>query len=198
MQYSSSDPDPYIDSKTGILKNLLGITTREALEEAEADITSAIITSTPDDPPLGDFDLDHLKNIHWELFSAIYSWAGEIRTVEIAKENTRFANSDSIEMASSQLFEKLHSENLLLLSRDQYVARLAHYYSEINVLHPFREGNGRTERVFFSQLVAHSGHRLAWERMDADENLQACVAGYNGDGNLLTSMIDRLLERASV
>jgi len=131
----------------------------------------------------------------WELFNAIYSWAGEIRTVEIAKENTRFANSDAIEQAAHELFEKLHAENLLKdFSRDQYVKHLAHYYSEVNILHPFREGNGRTERVFFSQFVAEADYRLAWERLNADENLRACVAAYEGDGSLLAKMLDGLLE----
>jgi len=194
MPYSST-PDPYIDSETGVLKNLLGISSSKELENAEADITAAVIASLPDEPALGDFDLEHLKNIHWELFNSIYSWAGEIRTVEIAKESTRFANSDAIEQAAKTLFEELHSENLLKdLPRDQYVQRLAHYYSEINVLHPFREGNGRTQRVFFSQLVVVTGYRLAWERMDANENLRACIAAYEGDEKLLVAMLDSLLD----
>jgi cell filamentation protein len=197
MPYGSV-PDPYIDSETGVLKNLLGISSSEELENAEADITVAVIASIPDQPALGDFDLDHLKNLHWELFNSIYSWAGEIRTVEIAKENTRFANSDAIEQAANTLCNKLYSENLLKdLQRDQYVRLLAHYYSEVNVLHPFREGNGRTERVFFSQLVAVAGYRLAWERMDADENLQACIAAYEGDEGALVTMLDNLLEPAA-
>jgi cell filamentation protein len=195
MPYSSV-PDPYIDDKTGVLKNLLDITSTKELEAAEADITAAVIASIPDRPAVGNFDLDHLKNIHWELFNAIYSWAGEIRTVEIAKENTRFANSDVLKQAAKKLFDKLHVENLLKdLPRDQYIKRLAHYYSEINVLHPFREGNGRTERVFFSQLVAEAGNRLAWESMGADENLRACIAAYDGDESPLADMLNRLLER---
>lgn len=80
----ASNPDHYIDFETGVLKNLLGITTVEKLEEAEADITAAIIATAPEEPPLGAFDLEHLQNIHWELFNAIYDWAGEIRDVEVA------------------------------------------------------------------------------------------------------------------
>lgn len=194
MPYSST-PDPYIDSETGVLKNLLTISSSEELENAEADITAAVIASLPDEPALGVFDLEHLKSIHWELFSSIYSWAGELRTVEIAKENTRFANSDAIEQAAKNLFDELHGENLLKdLLRDQYIQRLAHYYSEINVLHPFREGNGRPQRAFFSQLVVVAGYRLAWERINADENLRACIAAYEGDENILSNMLGELLE----
>lgn len=197
MPYSSI-PDPYIDTETGVLKNLLNISSNEELENAEADITAAAIASIADQSALGNFDLDHLKNIHWELFNTIYSWAGEIRTVEIAKENTRFANSDAVVRAAKQLFDELHAENLLKgLPREQYAGRLAHYYSEVNILHPFREGNGRAERVFFSQLVAETEYRLAWERLDADENLRACIAAYGGDESLLTAMLDGLLEPAA-
>lgn len=196
MPYSSI-PDPYIDDETGVLRNLLGISSSEELEDAEADITAAVIASIPDKPALGDFNLEHLKNIHWELFNTIYSWAGETRTVEIAKESTHFANSDVMEQAAKTLFDELHNEKLLKdLPRGQYAQRLAHYYSEINILHPFREGNGRTERVFFSQLVAVARYRLAWERMDAGNNLRACIAAYEGDESLLATMLDQLLEPA--
>lgn len=134
MPYDSN-PDRYTDFETRVLKNLLGIISMEELEEAEADITAATIAAIPEEPPLGDFDLEHLQNIHWELFNAIYDWAGEIRTVKIAKESTRFANSDMIERAAATLFSDLHSENLLKsLPHDQYLQRLAHYYSEVNIL----------------------------------------------------------------
>lgn len=195
MPYDS-DPDRYTDFETGVLKNLLGITSMEELEEAEADITTAAIAAIPEEPPLGDFNLEHLQNIHWELFNAIYDWAGEIRTVEIAKESTRFANSDMIEQAAQSLFRELHDEDMLRrLPHHQYVARLAHYYSEINVLHPFREGNGRTQRTFFSQLAAVEGYHFAWERIDADKNIRVCIAAYDGDEAPLAEMLDELLEQ---
>ena len=195
MPYDS-DPDRYTDFETGVLKNLLGVTSTEELEEAEADITAAAIAAIPEEPPLGDFNLEHLQNIHWELFNAIYDWAGEIRTVEIAKESTRFANSDMIEPAAQSLFRELHDEDMLRrLPHHQYVARLAHYYSEINVLHPFREGNGRTQRTFFSQLAAVEGYHFAWERIDADKNIRVCIAAYDGDEAPLAEMLDELLEQ---
>lgn len=179
-----------------MLKNLLGITSAEELEKAEADITTAIIAAIPEEPPLGDFDLAHLQNIHWELFNAIYDWAGEIRDVEISKENTRFANSDVIERVAADIFEKLHNEDFLKnLSRDYYIRRLAYYYSEINILHSFREGNGRTQRVFFSQLVVLAGYRFAWERLDMNENLRVCIAAYEGDEIPLATMLGELLEQ---
>ena len=195
MPYDTN-PDPYMDFETGVLRNLLSITSEEELENAEADITTAVIASIPIEHPMGEFDLAHLQNIHWELFNTIYGWAGEIRTVEISKGNTRFANADMIEPAAQSLFRELHAENLLRdLTHDQYVQRLAHYYSEINVMHPFREGNGRTQRTFSSQLVAIVGYHFAWEQLDADENLRVCIAAYDGDEAPLAAMLNDLLEK---
>jgi cell filamentation protein len=194
MPYDS-DPDHYTDFETGVLKNLLDITTIEELEEAEADITAAAIAAVPEESPLGEFNLEHLQNIHWELFNAIYDWAGEIRDVDISKLNTRFANSDFIVSAAAELFRSLHIEDLLKnLEHHEYVLRLAYYYSEINILHPFREGNGRTQRVFFSQLVMLAGYRFAWERLDRDENLRVCIEAHDGSDTPLAEMLDTLLE----
>ena len=80
---------------------------------------------------------------------------------------------------------------------DEYIRKLAHYYSEINILHPFREGNGRTQRVFFSQLAMLAGYRFAWERLDRDENLCTCIAAYEGNETPLAEMLDALLETDS-
>jgi cell filamentation protein len=195
MPYDSN-PDPYIDFETGTLKNILEITSEEELAEAEANITYAVIASIPEESALGEFNLEHIQNIHWELFNAIYDWAGEIRTVEIYKGSTRFANADMIVRAAATLFSDLHDEILLKsLPRDQYVQRLAHYYSEVNILHPFREGNGRTQRTFFSQLAAAGGYHFAWERIDADKNIRVCIAAYEGDEAPLAEMLDELLEQ---
>lgn len=195
MPYDT-DPDPYMNFDAGVLRNLLDITSEEGLENAEADITAAVIASIPTEPPMGEFDLAHLQNIHWELFNSIYDWAGEIRTVEISKGNTRFANADMIEPAAQSLFRELHAENLLRdLPHDQYIRRIAHYYSEINVLHPFREGNGRTQRTFFSQLVATAGYHFAWEQLDASENLRVCMTAYDGNEAPLAAMLNKLLEQ---
>jgi cell filamentation protein len=194
MPYETT-PDPYIDPVTGVLRNILDITTTEALEDAEASITATAIASLSKEPLSGAFDLVHVRVLHRELFHTIYSWAGELRTVEVAKGDTRFANAAVIEMAADGIFAALHTEHLLKdLSSTAYAARLAHYYSEINILHPFREGNGRTQRLFFDLLVRESGYRLAWERIDASENIAACVAAYQGNEERLMRMLAGLVE----
>lgn len=89
----------------------------------------------------------------------------------------------------------MRAERLLdELGSDEYARRLAHYYSELNILHPFREGNGRTQRAFFTLLAQRTGKRLAWQHLDAQENVAASIAAYNGDESKLAAMLSRLVE----
>ncbi len=105
MKYS--DADAYIDPETGVLKNKLGLTTDTSLEEAEASVAFLRALELEQHPIKGNFDLTHLQAIHKKLFGDIYEWAGQIRTVDISKGNTRFANicclsSVSLGLASNQ------------------------------------------------------------------------------------------------
>lgn len=189
------EADPYIDPDTGILRNLLSLTKIEELEKAEADITTSAILDLTKHPVPGNFDLAHLQAIHRELFKLIYLWAGELRTVEVTKGSTKFAGVEFLEQAAKQVFGSLHAESLLKELPDKaYAERLAHYYSEINILHPFRDGNGRTERVFFTLLAAESNRRIAWKLMGPEENLTASIAAYTGDDTKLVRMFQSLVE----
>lgn len=193
MTYSATD-DPYTDASTAVLKNLLGLTNNDQLAEAEASLTAVAITSLLEQPIAGNFDLAHLKAIHQHLFGSIFEWAGKLRTVEMTKADTHFANVDFLEKAADTLFSRLNEENLLNgLPHRQYIARLAHYYSEINILHPFREGNGRTQRAFCTLLATRSGYLIEWDKMDPSVNLVASIRAYNGDEGDLTAMLGRLL-----
>src|SRR3989338_4299239 len=145
-----TDTDPYVDPATGVLRNSLGISDTDELAEAEADLTTVAIATLTEKPVRGNFGLAHLQAVHQRLFGAIYPWAGELRRTEMSKDSSRFASVDSLNRAANQLFDSLHKEKLLNgLTDEDYVRRLAHYYSEVNILHPFREGNGRTQRAFF-------------------------------------------------
>ncbi|HLA49080.1 MAG TPA: Fic family protein [Candidatus Saccharimonadales bacterium] len=190
-----TDTDPYVDPATGVLRNSLGISDTDELAEAEADLTTVAIATLTEKPVRGNFDLAHLQAIHKRLFGAIYPWAGELRRTEMSKDSTRFASVDSLNRAANQLFDSLHKEKLLNgLTDEDYVRRLAHYYSEVNILHPFREGNGRTQRAFFSLLAAKSGRRIAWDLMDASKNLAASIKAYNGDESDLVKLLTTLIE----
>lgn len=194
MLYSTG-VDPYLNPKTGIFINSLGIDTQTELDKAEADISSVVLAALPDNPITGDFDLLHLRAIHKALLGSLYTWAGQLRTVEMTKGTTRFANPEFLEKSASELFIELHNENFLCgLQYEQYLQRLAHYYSEVNILHPFREGNGRTQRTFFTLLAAKAGYIIKWNLMDIDENLEASISAYNGDELALTKMFAKIVD----
>jgi cell filamentation protein len=186
--------DPYVDRSTGILRNLLEISSSSELAKVEGDITGIQIASLAEKPVEGNFDLDHLQAIHRRIFGSIYPWAGELRTVELDRDSTKFASVEYLPQAAKGLFNSLSEEKYLSsLSDEDYPVRLAHYYSEVNILHPFREGNGRVQRAFFSLLAAQSGRTIAWDRMDPNDNVSASVAAYNGDESYLVKMLATLV-----
>ncbi len=188
------EKDPYLDSPDGVLKNLLEITNSDELARVEGNLTGIQIASMAEKPVEGDFDLGHLQAIHKRIFGSIYPWAGELRTVELSSGSTRFASIEYLPKAAQEVFDSLKSDGLLVnLSDEDYTSKFAHYYSEVNILHPFREGNGRTQRAFFSLVAAQSGRFLAWDRLDADQNIQASIAAYNGDESKLTGMLAELV-----
>jgi len=188
--------DPYIDPKTGILRNLFDAPDQATLNQIEAEITVAVITTMNEHPILGDFDLKHLTVIHHQLFANIYSWAGKLRTVEMTKDDTRFAPVAYLEQAAKITFDELKNERYLDdLSDVEYIRRFAHYYSEVNILHPFREGNGRAERVFFTLLAQRSGRHIAWDLTDPDLGVEASIAAYHGDESQLVALFTSLFTK---
>jgi len=75
------------------------------------------------------------------------------------------------------------------LARDAFITALARFLADVNALHPFREGNGRAQRAFFSQLAHDAGHHIAWVRMDPDRNDAASAAAHHGDLTPLRAML---------
>ena len=163
-KYSSNDD--YLDAKTGVMKNKLGFDNQADLEAFEGGLV-AVRTSQLAEIPLENrdktFDLPHMQRIHKHLFGDIYEWAGDLRTIDISKGTTRFANWTFIEREAEKLSIQLASENFLQgLDRKEFAERAGYYLGEWNVLHPFREGNGRTLREFIGQLAYQAGYFINW------------------------------------
>ena len=150
--------DTYCYPGTSVLRNKAGIKDAVELDLYEGELSTLRSIELLEQPINGDFDLGHLCSIHFALFQDIYDWAGEIRSVDISRGNSRFANVRFINSAASTLFKNLARENWLRkLNVDTLSVRLAFYLSEINALHPFRDGNGRVQRIFISQLCQSAG-----------------------------------------
>jgi cell filamentation protein len=119
--------------------------------------------------------------------------AGQIRTIAIAKGNL-FCLPQYIESSSVGIFRALRSENFLRgLERRPFIDRLTYYLGEVNAVHPFREGNGRTQRAFFEQLAREAGYALAWQHLDAARNIEASAAIMRGDVEPIRKLLDTLV-----
>lgn len=158
---------------TDVLVNKLGIQDYEKLQVIERKLTMLRILDLIDKPIKGNFDFKHLCSIHYYIFQDVYDWAGKVRTVDIAKGN-RFCNVMFIETQAKEIFESLRKELFLEgLNQQELARRLAYYFSEINALHPFREGNGRSQREFIRSLALKNGYVLNFSNISAEEMLKA-------------------------
>ncbi|AWW47540.1 cell filamentation protein Fic [Polynucleobacter paneuropaeus] len=187
--------DTYCYPGTDVLRNKAEITNAEDLDAYEGELSTLRSIEILENPIAGQFDLAHLQRIHLALFQDVYEWAGKIRTVDISRGNSRFANVRFIESAASDIFNKLARENWLRgLDADTLSKRLAHYLSEINALHPFREGNGRVQRIFISQLSQSAGYQLDYSDLEQEQIYRAMELAFNGDELILAELILEHLE----
>ena len=187
--------DTYCYPGTDVLRNKAEITNAEDLDAYEGELSTLRSIEILENPVAGQFDLAHLQRIHLALFQDVYDWAGKIRTVDISRGNSRFANVRFIESAANDIFNKLARENWLKgLDADTLSKRLAHYLSEINALHPFREGNGRVQRIFISQLSQSAGYQLDYSNLEQEQIYRAMELAFNGDESILANLIRERLE----
>jgi cell filamentation protein len=182
--------DNYCYDNSSVLKNKLGLQDQDKLDTFEADITALRIIELDNNPVLGQFDLEHLQKIHFHVFQDLYDWAGKIRTVDIWKDESHFANIRMIDSAANKVFTDLAKENFFQDKDKEFVAtRLAHYLSELNVLHPFRDGNGRTQRIFISQLAQRTRYQLNYADLDKRVIYTAMEKAFFGDESQLAELI---------
>lgn len=189
-KYPSDAKDPYVDPTTGVLRNRLGISDQAELDKVEATFAAVRSYELAVNPVPGDFDLAHLQQIHRRLFGDVYDWAGQLRTVDISKGTTRFASHQQIASYAPQITRPLaRDQRLQGLSPEQFSSRAGHYLGELNVLHPFREGNGRSIREFIGQLARDAGYGIDWQEIDRAAMTRASIEAYEGDSSRMASLI---------
>lgn len=182
--------DDYVYPGTTVLRNKAGIQDQTALDAFEADATAVRMLELLEQPLEGRFDFAHLCAIHRHLFQDVYEWAGEIRTVDISRDTSRFANMALIERYLGGVLGRLPAENWLRgLQPEPFVARLAHYMGEINATYPFREGNGRTQRVFCALLAEQAGYFIDFESVDQAQMYRVMIANFNGNDKPLEALL---------
>ncbi len=187
--------DPYVYPGTDVLRNRLDIRDAADLAEREAALSAIRIAQFERRRIPGGYDLAHLRATHRLIFGDVYPWAGELRTVRISKGGDLFALPEHIDPYLTRLFADLAREGLLGgLGRERFVERLAHYYAELNAVHPFREGNGRAQRAFLGQLAEAADHPISWARLDAERNVHVARESHRGSDSALREMLHDLLQ----
>lgn len=186
--------DPYIDQETGVLRNRVGAKTWQDLQKAEADIIGISQIALVNIPRTN--DLAELQAIHKALFDKIYDWAGQLRTVDIKKGSEEyFLSFAEFDTGTRYVFGELKEQNYLAgLEKEQFVERLAYFYEQLNYVHPFREGNGRTQRVFWSRVAKDAGYTIGWKDIVGNELDKASQIGREkGDIKPLVEMFSRIV-----
>jgi cell filamentation protein, protein adenylyltransferase len=187
--------DPYLDLQSGLLRNRMGITDARELRHVEAALTASRIYDLIRKPIPGTYDLTHLRAFHRHVFQDIYDWAGELRTVSIGRGRL-FSLPQHLEADADELFSWLaRADHLRGRHRATFVDDLTELYADLNALHPFRDGNGRTQRTFLGQLAVDAGHPIHWAALDPSENVAASKAAHEGDNDALRLLLDRLVHR---
>lgn len=166
---------------TTCLINKFGITDETKLSEVEADITFAKASKLEENPIDGKFDIEHFKAIHRYLFEDLYDWAGQFRTINISKKGTKFVKTDELENLCVKCFDRIKSSNYFRnISFESFVENIVDLYCTLNMLHPFREGNGRTERIFIAQLIRINGYDIDFSEIDSDYLIIATIQAAQG------------------
>jgi cell filamentation protein len=173
--------DKYCYPNTDVLINLLHIYDSDLLAEAETEFTAVRYRSyRSTNLFLENFTFEHLKFLHLHLFQDLYQWAGQVRDVDLAKGNTRFCTNSRIEAEATKWFKQLPAL-AKVGSRTELVEQVADLFCELNLIHPFRDGNGRTQRFFFEELLFALGYDLLWPEMSQSDWVAANIAGVDLD-----------------
>lgn len=188
----------YCYENSNTLINKLNIKDSKILQKYEAKITAAKLLSLRQKGITGNFDAKHLISIHTYLFEDIYPFAGVFRKENIAKGEFRFAEWEFIDEELIKLLDKLKDDNYLQgKDKKEISQQLAYYISELNVLHPFREGNGRTIREFIRQLALKNGYILNLKKVPPKEILNASIKSIV-DTSELENIIENCLDEKNL
>lgn len=179
----------YCYPNSNVLRNKLNITNQQDLFEAEKDLTFIRLQELQRRPIRGSLDLEHLCAIHKYIFQDIYEWAGEIRTVEIGKGNL-FCTTSCIYSFAKSVFDKYYYQCFANKDDEQeFVRVLSENYGDLNALHPFREGNGRTQREFARVLCLECGYDFDLSSTTHKAMLEASKVSFNKGDNLPLRLI---------
>jgi cell filamentation protein len=183
--------DPYTYENSTVLINKLDLREQSELDAFEAEISNA----RADEPlPEGNLDFTHYKAVHHHLFQDVYEWAGMARTVRMSKGGNSFCFPENIETQATKLFGELQADDFLQgLDGPAFADKAAHFLAELNAIHAFREGNGRSQLTFFILLADYAGHLIDLDKLDPHKMLDAMIASFDGETAKLANVIKDLI-----
>ena len=194
MAYSVTSSEDGCYPGTTVLINKLGLKSQQALDAAESvavTLRSAEIECEPCSEP---FTFDFYCRLHKRLFGDLYAWAGELRTVNFSKKGSRFYPADRLRELGNAKFDRLREQKEFQgLNRAALVDEITDLYHELNMLHPFREGNGRTQRLFFTLLLRRLGHRISFAECDTDALMMATIYAAQGITTYLHDFFEEII-----
>ena len=181
MSYSISSTNADCYPGTTVLINKLGLHSQDMLDDVERVMTGVRTVEIEDAQSVAPFTFDFYLNLHRRLFGDIYDWAGKLRTIDLSKKGTSFYAADKLADLGTAIFDRLQRMNEFRdLPRDEFVKEIAELYHSLNMLHPFREGNGRTERLFFTLLIRRAGYKISFADCDTDALMIATIYAAQG------------------
>jgi len=184
--------DVYTYPDTGVLINCFEEKKQVELDILEGEVTTLTIADLIGKPVKGSYDFKHLKEIHRRIFREIYPFSGEVRRVNISKGGSGFCQVMFIENMADEIFRRLKKDDLLKgLDEDTFKKKLLYYMGELNALHPFREGNGRSQREFLRVLSLNAGWSLNCDLFDGSEILEADIDLFNCKEEKMRNLFER-------
>ena len=186
----------YTYKNSNVLKNKLNIKSEKKLKEYETKMVAFKLTTIQKLSFERTYDEKHLRFIHQYLFFEIYDFAGKYRLENITKENFLFSDFHYIEENIKDIMKKIDINVFKKYDFDTLVSKISEIMTDLNVLHPFREGNGRTTREFIRQLLEDLGYEIKWYLIDYDEILEASRKAVSDDSEQI-ELLKRSINKKS-
>ncbi|MBA5805338.1 MULTISPECIES: Fic/DOC family protein [Rhizobium] len=183
----TAESDPLCYPGTTVLRNKLDLTDQSELDEFE---TTMFVLRSEEPWPEGNLDVTHYLALHHHLFQDVFDWGGEIRTIRIGKGGNWFCYPEFIANELNRIFQELaRADYFEGLTPANFAAQAAHLLAEINAIHPFREGNGRTQLTFLALLARHVGLPFNAEVLDRERVIEAMIESFAGSEQPLATLI---------
>lgn len=183
-----------------ITSNLLGAMNLQELHKKEKVLTHTKMLMLKDNPVKGRLDYTHLKHIHRFLFLEVFTWAGRDRydaniTAQFGKGSTLFTPYEKLPIVSKILFDTLKDEDYFRgQTKEDFIESVSIFMNGLNILHPFREGNGRVQRIYMEYLATNAGFVLSFQSITANEMVAASIKGAKGDTSLFKRIFTKSIE----